>query len=145
MKSAIYQERFVVAINHDEACRVANGGIVGDRVNPIVSDAKVVVRSLDTIDQLYEPLAETEFMSGEHVKRINTLASRAIIYYGMDVTIYVPREVVRTAFIASEHIPLDAVEVFDQDFEPMKASMPEDGIEIRFDNGIGSGAFSDYS
>lgn len=140
MKAAVVHESFVVALDHDESCCLMNGSTIGDRINPIVPDAKVIVRPMQDLDPTYEPVEEP--FTDEYNERLRTVQSVVHILGDQDIIIYVPPEVPRITLISAETIARDAVMALaSDDPEGLRNTLPDNGITIRFDNGIGDREF----
>ena len=133
MRSYIEDDRFVVAIGHQEACRLNTGAIIGDRRNPLWSEAKVEVHPYRDYDFAYVPVES--FSSPEYLKRLHQIRCVVMFFENLDLEVYVPPEVSRHALIAAEHIERASVVTIVHGDERMAllGSLPVNGVTIRFD------------
>ncbi len=116
------------------------GETIGDRINPLDPDAKVIVRPITDLDPTYQPVEK--FRSPAYQERLRTARCIAHMLGDRDVVIYVPPEVPQDAAIAAEHIARDSVKVLLSDSEDaLRATLPANGIILRFDSGIGDREF----
>ena len=140
MHSVIYEDLWIVAVDHAEALRLGAGDEVTDRKNPFDLLGKTSLRSLTQTDPHYEPAPE--FMHKDWWHNFNTRKCVAHMFGDMDLVIYVPHEVAQHAFVASEHIARADIDILHTDYaQELRAKVPEGGIEVRFDGGNNSPAF----
>lgn len=133
MKSYIDGDCLVVALTHQETCRLNDGQTIHDRRNPLWAEAKVEVRPYTHFDDSYEPVQM--FGSNEYRQRLNRMRCVAEFFTNTDLVISVLPEVSRHALIAAEKIPRDSVItiVDGEERQQLLATLPLGGVEIRFD------------
>jgi hypothetical protein len=133
MKSYIEKDWLVVAITHQEACRLNSGESLYDRRNPLWSEAKVEVRPYGHFDSSYEPVLSLG--SAEYQERMRKMRCVAEFFTNSDVVISVLPEVSRNALIAAEMIRRENIITMVQgdEREQLLASLTGGGIVIRFD------------
>ncbi len=142
MKADILSEKFIVAIGNDEAMRLLAGEEVGDRINPINPEAKIIFKPYEELFPEYDPVPESKFMSEEYFRRVGAVKSVVECDQSWDCKVYVPPEVLMDAFCGAEGLTVEDVNFTSGEHAAeMRDIFPSGGVTIRFDNGIGDSEF----
>lgn len=131
MRALIYEKQLVVALTDDETLRLAAGLTVGDRINPMMPDAKI------TVAPFGDDIQAASFTQGEAGFLVpGAPASRARMDTDHDLRIEVPRAIAGAAFVVADSpIIRDDVVICGEYAEALRAQLPSEGVVVRFDDG----------